>query len=100
MREYGRLLPLTAFTARFTPIIAPARRMLLARAGDIDGQRPALKFLVMQLFNGTLRRFGIRKFYKRKTTRFTGRFVHHEIDRIHRTRLGKIILQIVFPGLI
>ena len=49
--------PFTALTTLFPAGVSPTRRAVLPRAGDVDGKRATLIFLVMELVNGTLRRF-------------------------------------------
>jgi len=64
------------------------------------GQRAALKFLVMELFNGLVRLVRIGEFNEREAAGFAGHFVHHQIDRVNSASLGKIILKIIFHGLV
>jgi hypothetical protein len=97
---------LTAFATFVTPIAlataGPAllRSAFFTRTRDIHGQGAALKFLVMELLDGFVRVIRIGEFNEREAAGFAGHFVHHEVDRVNSASLGKIILKIIFHGLV
>src|SRR5438094_273044 len=56
---------------------APFLGTLFARAGDIDSESPALKLLVMKLFDCFIGFLGRLVFDKGIAARFSGHFVEH-----------------------
>jgi hypothetical protein len=70
------------------------------RTGNIHGQGAALKFLAMKHVDGflSIRRSG--KFDERESAGFAGELVEHEVYGSHDTRLRKVLLQVVFDGLV
>jgi len=70
--------------------------MFLTRPGFVDGQRSALKILLMKHADRFGSVFGRPHLDKSKAARPTRRAVLHDIDRNDRARLGEIILQVIF----
>src|SRR3569833_2894199 len=85
-------------TAAATPTLL--RSAFFARTRDIHRQGPALKILIVELLDGFVGILRVSKLDEREAAGFTGHFVHHEIDRVNSASLGKIILKIIFHGLV
>lgn len=92
-----------ASAAAATPTVAApasAGRTLLAGPGFIDRQGTALKILAVKHFNRFVG-IGLRAhFDKSKAAGTTGVPVLHDIDRDYIPGLGKMILEIIFGGVV
>jgi hypothetical protein len=99
--------PLAAFATLLvvaaTRTATPALLRALAfftRPRNVHRQRTALKFFVVELFDGFVRFILICEFDECEATGFAGHLVQHEVHRCDDASLGKIILKIVFHGLV
>jgi hypothetical protein len=86
----------TTTTAAITSPTATAARTLFARTSFIDGQRPALEVLLMKHRDGLVCILLGPHFYECKPARTPSRAILHDVDCDNRTRLCKMILQIIF----
>jgi hypothetical protein len=77
-----------------------AGRTVFTRAGDVDRQRAALKFLVVEELDGLVRFVGAAHLNEGETAGLAGELVNHDVDRGDNTSGGKVILQIVFHRLV
>jgi hypothetical protein len=94
--------PITAISTT-TTAAAPATaagRTIFPRTGDVDRQGAALKFFIMKHLYRLVGIFRSSHLNEGKTPGFTGELVHHYIDGINDSRLGKMILQIIVHGLV
>src|SRR5881394_136302 len=90
----------TTTTASAAAAAAGTGRAFFTRPRDVDGQRPALKFLAVEHFDGLVRFLRTREFDEGKAARFTGEFIEHEVHRSDHTGLGEILLQVIFHRLV
>ena len=75
-------------------------RTLITGPGNIDGELASLEFFVVQHLH-CLVRIGRRgELDEGKTPGFACEFVQHEVDRTNYTRLGEILLEVVFHRLV
>src|SRR5689334_15905356 len=75
-------------------------RTFLARARDVDRQRTALEFLVMEHFHGLVRLVRGGHFDEGEAAGFAGELVEHDVHGCDNAGLGEIILQVVVHGLV
>src|SRR5580765_5344288 len=93
--------PIATTTASASPSSAAGTgRAFFTRPCDVDGQRPALKFLAVEHFDGLVRFLRTREFDEGKAAGFTGEFIEHEVHRSDHTGLGEILLQVIFHRLV
>ena len=100
-------LPAIATAGVTTPVVwAPAGLAtasggtFLARPRDIDGERPALKVLVVEHIHGLVCIIGGRIFDKGEPARFAGELIQHQVDCADDSCLGKIFLQVILQRLV
>ena len=89
-----------ATTTTSVPAATAARRTLFPWAGLVNRQGAALKIFLMKHRNGF---FGFRlraHFHKCESAGPARRPILHNIDGNHRSRLGKVILKIIFRGIV
>jgi len=94
---FATFATVTAVAATGETIVAG--RAFFTRTRDIDRDLAALKILVMELGNGFLGVFRGGVFHEGETARTAGHLVHHQVDSGHCSRLGEIVLQVIFPRL-
>lgn len=99
----GILAPFAALvTAVALATATPALllRAFLARTGNIDRERAALKFFIVELFDGLVRLLVAPEFNECEATGFSSHLIEHKIDGGDDASLGEIILKIIFHGLV
>ena len=89
----------TATTAAAAIPVASWRTLFLGPR-DIHGQRTAFQILAMKHFNGSIGLLVGGHLDKRKPSGLARELVQHQVYRHNDTRLRKILLQVVFQGLI
>ena len=97
-RQSSSLAPLAAVLA--IPTTTPHGWTIFTRAGDIDGQLAALEFFVVEHLHSFVRFVGGRELDESKPTGFACELVHHQVDGIHDTCLGEVLLEVVFHRLV
>ena len=66
--------------ATYPELPMPKRQRLLARAGDVHGERTVLKLVTMKFFNGLLGLLGATHRHEGKTARATGKLVEDDLN--------------------
>ena len=92
---------ITTATATAAAIAATAtRRALFARTRFVDRQRTALKIFLVKHFDGFVGIFLRSHLNKGKAARTACHAILHDVDRHHGPGLGKMILEIIFGGVV
>lgn len=90
------LLAPIAIAAATAATATPTRRTFLAWTRLINRQGTTLEIFLVEHVDGLGCVFLGAHFDERKAPGTTGGTVLHDIDRNHRARLGKVVLQVVF----
>ena len=84
--------------AELATTASASARTLLARASDVDGERPAVQLRAIQGVDGLLGLFGRAHGDESEPTRFARHAVHHQVGLDDRPVRREGVLEIVFGG--
>jgi len=90
----------SAITATTAATATLTRRAVFARTRDVNRQRAALEFLVMEHFHRFVGFVAAGHFDEGEPAGFSRELIEHDVHRRDNAGLGKIILQVVVHGLV